>query len=40
MYMEDFQLKLKPTIQAALALLPAPTKFDKLVECIVHLDHV
>ena len=37
--MGDFRLKLKPTVQAALALLPAPANFDELVERVVRLDH-
>ena len=37
--MGDFRLKLKPTVQAALAMLPAPANFDELVERVVRLDH-
>ena len=38
-HMGDFRLKLKSTVQAALALLAAPINFDELVERIVRLDH-
>jgi len=37
--MGDFRLKLKLTVQGALALLPAPANFDELVERVVRLDH-
>jgi len=37
--MGDFRLKLKPTVQAALAMLSAPANFDELVERVVRLDH-
>jgi len=37
--MGDFRLKLKPMVQAALALLSAPANFDELVECVIRLDH-
>jgi len=37
--MGDFRLKLKPAVQTALAMLPAPATFDELVERVVRLDH-
>ena len=37
--MGDFRLKLKPSVQGALAMLPAPTNFNELVERVVRLDH-
>ena len=37
--MGDFRLKLKPSVQGALALLPAPANFNELVERVVRLDH-
>jgi Domain of unknown function (DUF4939) len=37
--MGDFRSKLKRTVREALAMLPAPTTFDELVERAVRLDH-
>ena len=37
--MGDFRLKLKPVVQNALALLPAPLNYEELVERVVRLDH-
>ena len=37
--MGDFRLKLKPSVQGALAMLPAPANFNELVERVVRLDH-
>jgi len=37
--MGDFRLKLKPTVQTSLGLLPAPDNFHDLVERVVRLDH-
>ena len=38
--MEDFWLKIKPTIQSTLALLSASANFDELVEHVIRLYHV